>query len=307
MTSTASSTDEFLRFVQAGGKVEAQDEMPDAYRQDILRIASQQAIAEIVGAEMFAEWVDAAPTLERKAMLLAKIQDEIGHGHVNMRVCEDLGRSREQIMEDYLDGRIHLLNTFHYEFQSWPEIATARVLMTGAALVQFQSLVNGSYQPYVRALKKILKEESFHYHEAVDLTLMLLVHGSAEQRRELQQGIDLWYPRVLAYFGPSDKQSVHSERMLGYRLKVHTNDDMRQHWLSKVVPLVRSMGLSIPDEELVQVAPGVWSYTQPEWSEVKAVIKGGGPASARRREQAARYYEDAAWVRETLSSAPLAA
>jgi ring-1,2-phenylacetyl-CoA epoxidase subunit PaaA len=297
----------FVNDLARGRKVEAWDPMPEEYREDIVRLCSQQAIAELVGSCMFGEWVDAAPTLERKATLLAKIQDEIGHGHVNMRVCEDLRHSREQIMQDYLEGKVMLLNTFHYEFESWPEIATGRVLMTGAALVQFQSLAQGSYLPYVRALKKILKEESFHYHEAVDLTLTILAGGSVRAIELLQRGVELWYPRVLSYFGPPDKVSTHTERLMRHRLKVHTNDDLRQLWLSKVIPLLRGMGLIVPDPELRQIGHGVWTYTQPDWDEVKAVIKGGGPVSDRRRQQAKAFYEGAGWIRESLSAPALVA
>jgi ring-1,2-phenylacetyl-CoA epoxidase subunit PaaA len=299
--------EEFAHKIRAGRGVEAWDWMPDDYRSSVIRMAGQQAIAEVVGAQMFSEWLDAAPTLERKAMLMAKVQDEIGHGHVMLRICEDLGKSREEILGDYIAGRTNLLNTFHYSFQSWPEIAGGRIIMTGAALVQFKSLVRGSYLPYTRALKKILKEESFHYHEAIDLAVTLLARGTAKQKAQLQEGIDLWYPRMLAYFGPPDSQSTHSELMMGYRLKMNTNDDMRQEWLSKVVPLVRSFGLTIPDEQLAQVAPGMWTYTQPDWAEVKAVIKGGGPASELRRERAARYYDLASWVSGALSTTASAA
>jgi ring-1,2-phenylacetyl-CoA epoxidase subunit PaaA len=294
---------EFVASVRAGRKIQAWDWMPAAYRDAVVRMVGQQAVAEIVGSTMFSEVLDAAPTLERKAMLLAKVQDEIGHGHVCLRVCEDLGKSREEIMEDYFAGRIHLLNTFHYEFRNWPEIGPVRVLMTGAAAVQFASLVNTSYQPYARALKKILQEESFHYHEACDLTLSLRAANNPEHLAQMQAGIDEWYPRMLAYFGPPDAQSRHSAQLQEYGLKVNSNDEMRQLWLTKVVSLLRGWGFSIPDDRLEEVEPGKWDYTRPDWAETRSLLKDGGPCSQRRLEHAMRYYRGSDWIRTALDAA----
>jgi ring-1,2-phenylacetyl-CoA epoxidase subunit PaaA len=287
----------FLDKIAAGGMVELGDPMPDAYREQAVRIMGFQCLAEIVGGLMFAEWIPRTPGLLRKMMLTAKIQDEMGHAHYVLRTCEELGLSRDRIIEDYLSGTSKLLNVFHYRIETWQEWPIAALLQNSGALVQFRSLVKTSFAPYARALKRILKEESFHYHNALDLARRIT--AQPDQLSLVQAGLDKWWMPVLAYFGPPDADSAHSARNLSWRLKVDSNDALRQSWLTQIVPLVREMGLTIPDEQLAfdQTAQR-WTYTEPDWVETKAIIKGGRPETEHWRSLIERNYRASGWTRD---------
>ena len=259
-------------------KYELWSELPEGYREAAARIASFQALAELVGVLPFAEWIDRAPDYARKQMLVAKVQDEVGHGHVTARVAEDLGVPREQVLIDFVEGRTKLLNIFHYGFESWEELGPAALLMNSSAIVQFQALHHGTYLPYTRALRKIEKEESFHYHHAMDLTHQTMVYGSAEQRGRAQEAFETWLPRLLAYFGPPDSETYRSNPMYKFGLKVRSNDELRQQWLTKIIPVFQELGIHVDpqlasfDEERQE-----WDYAAPDWVETKRIIKEGGP------------------------------
>jgi ring-1,2-phenylacetyl-CoA epoxidase subunit PaaA len=293
--------DTFDAYVAAGGVVNASDPMPDGYRQSIGRVVSFQVLAEIVGATLFTAWLDKVPSLERKLILTAKCQDELGHAQVLARVAEDLGFDRRETVEDYLQGRAKLLNIFHYHVETWPEVAAASLLQNSSAIVQFQSLVRGSYHPYVRALRKIMREESFHYHQALDLATTLMRDGNDWARSELQRGVDKWFPLLLAYFGPPDSHRP-DQQNLHWRIKVDFNDELRQRWVDKIVPVVRGLGLEVSDPRLRQLDDGSWEFTMPDWDEVKRVIQGGGPASAERMELIRRRNTDQSWVAGVLAA-----
>jgi len=290
----------FEQFVQAGGQVRPTDPMPDQYRAEITRLIGFQALAEIVGATLFSEWLDKVPGLEAKLILTAKCQDEMGHAQVLMRVVEDLGLDRDRIIEDYLEGKAKLLNIFHYRAESWPEMAIAALLQNSAAIVQFQSLVRGSYQPYVRALRKIMREESFHYHRSLHLTRAIYGGGTAEHRRQVEDGLAKWLPLVLAYFGPRDRENPRLES-LRYRVKVDLNDDLRERWLDRMVPVIESTGLAIPDPLLRRRDQGHWDFTEPDWFEMKRVVAGAGPISRERHALIARRFRQNRWLRLSLA------
>lgn len=290
----------FDQYIAAGGQVGPTDPMPDDYRHEITRLVSFQALAEIVGATLFSEWLDRVPSLQGKLILTAKCQDEMGHAQCLMRVVEDLGVDRDRIVEDYLEGRAKLLNIFHYAAESWPELAIAALLQNSAAMVQFRSLATGSYQPYVRALRKIMREESFHYHRALHLTRLMHGRGTAEQRRQIEAGLARWFPRVLAYFGPPDRESPRRQS-LRYRIKCDLNDDLREHWLDRIVPVLEASGLAIPDQRLRQREDGRWEFTEPDWAETKRVIAGDGPVSRARRALIERRYRQNRWLRLALT------
>lgn len=259
-------------------RYECWDEMTDEYRAAAARIASFQSLAEVIGVLPFIEWVGGAPDFARKQMLMAKIQDEVGHGHVMARVAEDLGVSREQILGDFVAGTTKLLNIFHYRFESWEAIGPGALLMNSAAIVQFASLSRGTYLPYVRALKKIEKEEGFHYHHAWDLAHEIITQGTVEQRRLAQAAFETWFPRLLAYFGPPDSVVYTSNRMYQLGLKVDSNDDIRQRWLARIVPVFLEMGYQVPRELAYHDDErDTWVYAQPDWDEIKQVITEGGP------------------------------
>lgn len=259
-------------------RFELWDDMSDDYRGAAARIASFQALAELIGVLPFAEWVSRAPDYARKQMLTAKIQDEVGHAHVTSRVAEDLGVPRERILGDFVEGRSKVLSIFHYGFDSWEEIGPAALLMNSSAIVQFQALDKGTYLPYARALRKIQKEESFHYHHALDLTHQTMTNGSNRQCRVVQDAFDTWLPRLLAYFGPPDTDTVAENRMYRLGLKVASNDDLRQAWLTKIIPVFLKLGVHVDDSLATWDSEAeMWSYRAPDWAEVKRTLTEGGP------------------------------
>jgi ring-1,2-phenylacetyl-CoA epoxidase subunit PaaA len=273
---------ELSQEVTANGRLtrtfELWDDMPEGYREAAARIASFQALAEIVGVLPFAEWIDRVPDYARKQMFVAKIQDEVGHGQVMARVAEDLGISRDQIVLDFVEGRTKLLNVFHYGFETWEEFGPAALLMNSAAIVQFQILHQGTYLPYARALRKIEKEESFHYHHALDLTHQTMVLGNARQRGLVQEAFETWMPRVLAYFGPPDTETYQASRLYRFGIKITSNDSMRQDWLAKIIPVFRQLGVHV-DPGIVHFdeQSGRWQFAPPDWDEIKKMLREGGP------------------------------
>jgi ring-1,2-phenylacetyl-CoA epoxidase subunit PaaA len=286
----------FEAAIAAGGMVELNDPMPDAYREQITRIMGFQCLAEIVGGLMFAEWIPRTPSLLRKMMITAKIQDEMGHAYYLLHTCEQLGLSRDTILEEYINGTSKVLNVFHYRIESWQEWPICALLQNSAALVQFKSLVKTSFAPYARALKRILKEESFHYHNALDLSRTLC--AQPDQLPLIQAGIEKWWMPVLAYFGPPDAGSAHSEQNKRWRLKIDSNDDLRQAWLTQMVPILREMGLTIPDPNLAyDEVPRRWSFSEPDWAATREVIRGSRPETAHWRGLIERNYRSTAWSR----------
>lgn len=273
-------------------RYELWDELPEGYRESAARIASFQALAEIVGVLPFAEWLDKVPDFTRKQMLTAKVQDEVGHGHVMARVAEDLGTPREEIIEGFISGRTKLLNIFHYGFETWEEIGPGALLMNSAAIVQFQALDQGTYIPYARALRKIEREEGFHYHHAIDLTHETMTYGNQKQRQLAQNAVETWLPRLLAYFGPSDKDKFKDNIMYRFGLKVESNDVLRQRWLSKIVPVVQELGLHVPRELAFYDKESLsWEYASPDWDSVKRTITDGGPRYEDWRSKVADSYQ----------------
>lgn len=294
----------FAAYVAAGGLVDAGDWMPEEYRAEAARIVSFQALAEVVGTLLFAEWLPRVASVHRKRILTAKVQDEVGHGHILMRVAEDLGLPREQVMEEYLAGRRKLLNAFHYGFDTYCELPIGALLQNSAAITQFRSLVKGSYLPYVRALREIMREESFHFYNALDWTHELITAGTPRQKAEVEAGLVKWWPILVAYFGPPDAASVHTQPAMRWRLKVNTNDEVRQAWFTFIVPVLQGLGLTPPDPKLRYDSElGRWEYTEPDWAEVKAVINGGGPRSAYWKELVRKAYERDGWVRHVRAAA----
>jgi ring-1,2-phenylacetyl-CoA epoxidase subunit PaaA len=272
-------------------RFERWDDLSDEYQAAAARIAAFQALAELVGVLPFMEWLPRVPDYVRKQMFLAKIQDEVGHGHVMARVAEDLGISRERILEDFVAGRTKLLNVFHYGFESWEEIGPATLLMNSAAIIQFQSLHHGTYLPYARALKKIEREEGFHYHHALDFTHEILTVGGERGRRIVDGAFRTWFSRMLAYFGPPDTATVQASAAYKFGLKVDSNDVLRQRWLSKIVPVFIGLGVEIPSELVCYNAEtDVWEYAAVDFDAVRQLVSNGGP----------RYHDWLAAIRDSL-------
>ena len=273
-------------------KYELWSEMPDGYREGIARVAAFQSLAEVVGVLPFSDWMSRVPDLARKQMFIAKIQDEVGHGHITARVAEDLGVPREKILTDFVEGRTKLLNIFHFGFETWEEIGIAALLMNSSAIVQFQSLDKGTYLPYVRALKKIEKEEGFHYHHALDLTHQVMTEGTNVQRARVQQAFETWFPRLIGYFGPPDTAVYESNPLFKWGIKVDSNDTIRQRWMTKIVPVVKSLGVHV-DDSVAKYDEGTkfWSYSGVDWAEIKRLINDGGPMYKRWVESITRSLE----------------
>jgi ring-1,2-phenylacetyl-CoA epoxidase subunit PaaA len=305
-------TEAFLSRLDKGGKVEADDWMPEDYRRQLIRLVALHAVSEIMGALPEKEWVPRAPTLERRLAILAKVQDEIGHGQLLMRVVEDLlepyGRDREDIMEDLFAGRQRFHNVFHMSTPTWADAGVIAWLVDGAAIISQGMMLSTSYAPYARALQRIVLEEGFHIHHGESICIAL-AEGTPAQRRMLQESITRWWPALLMFFGPPDQSamSTHAARNLRYRLRSKTNEELRQRFLTKYVPRIHALGLTVPDPTLHwDAATKTWIYRQPDWEEFRRIIGNGGPESGRRLFLRQSAYDAGRWVREALSARPVA-
>ena len=290
----------FQARIDAGDSVEPKDWMPDGYRKTLIRQIGQHAHSEIVGQLPEGNWITRAPTLERKAILLAKVQDEAGHGLYLYCAAETLGVSRDELTEKLLSGDMKYSSIFNYPTLTWADMGAVGWLVDGAAIMNQVPLQRTSYGPYARAMVRICKEESFHQRQGFDIMLKM-ANGTAEQRRMAQDALDrFWYPSLMM-FGPSDADSVHSEQSMRWRIKMNSNDELRQKFVDQTVPQAEYLGLTVPDPDLRwNEETGHYDFTQPDWSEFFAVIKGGGPCNAERLEARQEAWDDGAWVREGM-------
>ena len=302
MNATVEDPEKLQRFedrIARGEKIEPGDWMPVEYRKQLIRMIEQHAHSEIVGALPEGTWITRAPNFRRKLALIAKVQDEIGHGQLLYSAAETLGKTREQMLEDLLNGKSKYSNVFNYPANSWADIAVIGFLVDGAAIVNQVINSKGSYGPYCRALERICYEESFHLKQGHD-NVVYLATGSKHQRTILQDAINRWYRPLLHFFGPPDKMSAHSEKLMKWKVKLASNDDMRNQFLDQYVPKILELGLTFPDPNLRKNNDGVWEFSDPDWNEFKRVINGEGPCNAERLE-VRRYAEEAGrWVRQAL-------
>lgn len=285
--------------ITRGEKIEPGDWMPAEYRKQLIRMIEQHAHSEIVGALPEGTWITRAPNFRRKLALIAKVQDEIGHGQLLYSAAETLGKTREQMLEDLINGKSKYSNVFNYPAKSWADIAVIGFLVDGAAIVNQVINSKGSYGPYCRALERICYEESFHLKQGHD-NVVYLATGTATQRAMLQDALNRWYRPLLHFFGPSDKTSVHSEKLMKWKVKLASNDDMRNQFLDQYVPKILELGLSFPDPNLRKNDDGIWEFSDPNWDEFFEVIKGNGPCN-KERIAVRKYAEEAGrWVRQAL-------
>ncbi|MBW3662092.1 MAG: 1,2-phenylacetyl-CoA epoxidase subunit A [Actinobacteria bacterium] len=263
-------TEEFLERVHAGQKIEATEWMPDEYRRLALKFIEMHANSEIMGALPEREWIARAPTLRRKRSLAAKVQDEVGHAHLIYRVAEDLGKPREQMFEDLIDGRTKFHNVFHYPTYTWGDVACIGFLVDGAAIVTQRALLDTSYGPYLRCMRRVVAEESLHYRHGEDITLAL-ASGTDEQFEMLQEAIDRWYEPSMHFFGHD--VPAEDDLLIHWGIKTRANEESRQEFLSQYVPKLWDMGIEFPDPAL-RFDPDEkrWRYTEPDWDKLKAVI-----------------------------------
>lgn len=292
-------TAEFRERVAAGAQVEPGDWMPEGYRRAALAFIEMHANSEIMGALPEREWIARAPSLRRKLSLTAKVQDEVGHGHLLYRLVEDLGKPREQIVADLLAGRTKFHNVFHYPTHTWGDVAVIGYLVDGAALVTQRALLDCSYEPYVRVLRRICAEQSLHQRHGEDLVLELCA-GTPAQSPMFQDAVDRWWQPIMHFFGPPSDPA--KDTLLDWRLKTRTNEALRQQFLTTYVPKLWDLGISVPDPELAwDQEAGEWRTGDLHWEEFWRVIKGEGPMTETRLAWRRWMREANAWVREAMA------
>ncbi len=287
--------------IDQGEKIEPKDYMPDAYRKTLIRQIGQHAHSEIVGQLPEGNWITRAPTLERKANLLAKVQDEAGHGLYLYCAAETLGASRDELVEMLHSERMKYSSIFNYPTLTWADMGAVGWLVDGAAIMNQVPLQRTSYGPYARAMVRICKEESFHQRQGYHIMIKMAKEGTADQKRMAQDALNrFWYP-ALMMFGPSDKDSVHSAQSMAWKIKINTNDELRQKFVDETVPQAEFLGLTIPDENLRwNDETGHYEFSEPDWSEFFEVISGNGPCNAERLSARRKAWDDGAWVREAM-------
>lgn len=288
--------------IDRGEKIEPKDWMPDAYRKTLLRQIGQHAHSEIVGQLPESNWITRAPTLERKVILLAKVQDEAGHGLYLYSAAETLGKSRDQMTMELITGKAKYSSIFNYPTLNWADIGAVGWLVDGAAIMNQVALQRTSYGPYARAMVRICKEESFHQRQGYSIMLKM-AFGSDEQKAMAQDALNrFWYPSLMM-FGPSDKNSVHSEQSMAWKIKINTNDELRQKFVNQTVPQAEYLGLSIPDKRLKwNNKTEQYDFSEPDWNEFYEVLSGNGPCNAERMASRKKAWEDGTWFREGLTS-----
>ena len=298
MSDEATLAREFQARVDAEEKIEPRDWMPDAYRKTLLRQIAQHAHSEVVGQLPEGNWITRAPTLRRKAILLAKVQDEAGHGLYLYSAAETLGATREALVEQLHAGQARYSSIFNYPTLTWADIGAIGWLVDSAAIVNQVSLCRCSYGPYARAMVRICKEESFHMRQGFEL-LMALCQGSPEQKDMAQDAVNRWWWPSLMMFGPSDADSKHSAQSMKWKVKRNSNDELRQKFVDLSVPQADYLGLTLPDPELRwNEARGHYDFGAPDWEEFHQVLAGKGPCNHERMAARVKAHEEGAWVRE---------
>ncbi len=282
-------------------RIEPRDWMPDAYRKTLIRQISQHAHSEIIGMQPEGNWITRAPSLKRKAILMAKVQDEAGHGLYLYSAAQTLGITRDEMMDQLITGRAKYSSIFNYPTPTWADMGAIGWLVDGAAICNQVPLCRASYGPYGRAMVRICKEESFHQRQGFEI-LLTLMQGTEEQRRMAQDAVDRWYWPALAMFGPPDDQSPNSAQSMKWKIKRFSNDELRQRFVGMLVPQAEILGVTLPDPELAW-NEGLQRYDMGEidWDEFFAVVRGEGPCNAERLERRRTAHEDGAWVREAAA------
>ncbi|MBN8679836.1 MAG: 1,2-phenylacetyl-CoA epoxidase subunit A [Chitinophagales bacterium] len=290
--------EQFQAKIDADIRIEPKDWMPDAYRKTLLRQISQHAHSEIVGMLPEGVWITRAPSLKRKQILLAKVQDEAGHGLYLYSAAETLGMSRDDMYEELHSGKAKYSSIFNYPSISWADVGAIGWLVDGAAILNQIPICRTSYGPYARAMVRICKEESFHQRQGFEV-LLTLANGSPEQRAMAQDAINRWYWPSVMMFGPSDGESTHSEQSMRWKIKRFTNDELRQRFVDMVAEQIKVLGLDHPDKDLKwNEERGHYDFGPINWDEFWNVVKGNGPCNRERIETRRKAWEEGAWVRE---------
>jgi ring-1,2-phenylacetyl-CoA epoxidase subunit PaaA len=297
----------FYAIVDSDGRIEPRDDMPEAYRKSLVRQIAQHAHSEIIGMQPEGNWISRAPSLRRKAILLAKVQDEAGHGLYLYAAAETLGVSRDQLLELLHTKRQKYSSIFNYPTLTWADVGAIGWLVDGAAITNQVPLTRCSYGPYARAMVRICKEESFHQRQGFE-SLLALTRGSAAQKAMAQDALDRWWYPSLAMFGPPDtgEQAAsggHTEQSMRWGIKRFSNDELRQRFVDMTVPQSEVLGLTIPDPDLRwNDERGHYDFTRPDFDELFRVIKGDGPCNRQRLEHRVTAHTEGAWVREAAAA-----
>lgn len=302
MGETHSLEERFQAYVDGENKIEPKDWMPEKYRKTLIRQISQHAHSEVIGMQPEANWITRAPSLRSKLILLAKVQDEAGHGLYLYSATETLGIDRSELIEQLQTGKAKYSSIFNYPTINWADIGTIGWLVDGAAIQNQVMLCRTSYGPYSRAMVKICKEESFHQRQGYEI-VMHMMRGSEEQRQMAQDSMNRWWWPSLMMFGPSDEDSPNSAQSMKWKIKRKSNDTLRQEFIDKTVPQAEFVGLKIPDPNLKwNEETGHYDHSEMNWDEFYNVIKGNGPCNKQRIDHHVRAHEEGAWVREAATA-----
>jgi ring-1,2-phenylacetyl-CoA epoxidase subunit PaaA len=302
MGETISLEEKFETFVEGENKVEPKHWMPEAYRKTLVRQISQHAHSEVVGMLPEANWISRAPSLRSKLILLAKVQDEAGHGLYLYSAAETLGTPREKMISDLLEGKAKYSSIFNYPTLTWADMGAIGWLVDGAAIANQVMLCRTSYGPYSRAMVRICKEESFHQRQGFEI-MMNLSKGTKEQKEMAQDALNRWWWPSVMMFGPSDDNSPNSAQSMKWRIKRKSNDELRQEFIDKTVKQAEFLGLKIPDDNLKwNEKLGHYDFGEINWDEFFQVIAGNGPCNAERLEARQKAHDQGAWVREAATA-----
>ena len=305
MTTTLSEQEleqHFERTIDKDQRIEPRDWLPEGYRKTMVRQIAQHAHSEIIGMQPEGNWITRAPSLRRKAILLAKVQDEAGHGLYLYSAAETLGGDRQELTEKLVSGRQKYSSIFNYPTLSFADVGVIGWLVDGAAICNQVPLCRSSYGPYARAMIRICKEESFHQRQGYEL-LMTMMKGTQAQRDMVQDAVNrFWWPSLMM-FGPPDAESSHTEQSMLWKIKRHTNDELRQRFVDMTVPQAEALGVTLPDPELEWNAEREhYDFGPVDWDELKQVTKGNGPCNTERVARRRQAHEDGAWVREAAAA-----
>ena len=293
---------EFDALIAADQRIEPRDWMPGAYRRTLVRQISQHAHSEIIGMQPEGNWITRAPSLKRKAILMAKVQDEAGHGLYLYSAAQTLGITREEMTQQLIDGKAKYSSIFNYPTPTWADMGAIGWLVDGAAICNQVPLCRASYGPYGRAMVRICKEESFHQRQGFEI-LLALMNGTEAQRAMAQESVDRWYWPALMMFGPPDDASPNSAQSMAWKIKRFSNDELRQRFVGMLVPQAEALGVTLPDPNLAwNEAEGRYDMSEIDWTEFHEVLAGRGPMNAVRVQNRRDAHERGAWVREAAAA-----
>jgi ring-1,2-phenylacetyl-CoA epoxidase subunit PaaA len=292
----------FDELIAADSRIEPRDWMPEAYRKTLVRQISQHAHSEIIGMQPEANWISRAPSLKRKAILMAKVQDEAGHGLYLYSAAQTLGTPRDEMFQALVGGKARYSSIFNYPTLTWADMGAIGWLVDGAAICNQVPLCRASYGPYGRAMVRICKEESFHQRQGFEI-LLELMNGTDAQKEMAQDAVNRWYAPSLMMFGPPDGDSPNSLQSMAWNIKRFSNDDLRQRFVDMLVPQAEALGVTLPDPDLrFNDETGHYDYGQLDWHEFHEVLAGRGPCNGQRLAHRRQVFEDGAWVREAAAA-----